>query len=92
MNSRYILQSILINKETNKITDALQWLLKNYKTLKMNQFDEDDNYLIITQHELSKNYFPILKQEINENLGIYFLYYSNTIFPTPAMLRHEKAH
>ena len=86
MNNRYILQSILINKETNKITDALQWLLKNYKTLKMNQFDEDDNYLIITQHELSKNYFPILKQEINENLGIYFLYYSNTIFPTPAML------
>ena len=91
MNSRYILQSILINKETNKITDALQWLLKNYKTLKMNQFDEDDNYLIITQYELSKNYFPILKQEINENLGIYFLYYSNTIFPTPAML-NEKAH
>ena len=83
MNSRYILQSILINKDDDKLTDATHWILEN--NLKVDLIEEDDKYFRILQTELSKEYFPIQFETVNRELGINFLYYSKYMFPIPVV-------
>lgn len=85
MNSRYILQSILINKDEDKLTDAIEWLLETDKILNIEQIEEDDKYYRLLQTELSKEYFPILLKTVNKELGIHYLFYSKSIFPTLVM-------
>ena len=88
MHSRYILQSIQIDKDESKLTDAISWLLKEYpQSFTLNYIDENGKHYIIKQRKLSKEYFPILKELINKEYGIYFQYYSNTMFPTPALVK-----
>ena len=88
MHSRYILQSIQIDKDESKLTDAISWLLKEYpQSFTLNYIDENEKHYIIKQRKLSKEYFPILKELINKEYGIYFQYYSNTMFPTPALVK-----
>ena len=88
MHSRYILQSIQIDKDESKLTDAISWLLKEYpQSFTLNYIDENEKHYIIIQRKLSKKYFPILKELINKEYGIYFQYYSNTMFPMPALVK-----
>ena len=62
MHSRYILQSIQIDKDESKLTDAISWLLKEYpQSFTLNYIDENENH--------------------------YFQYYSNTMFPMPALVK-----
>ena len=90
MHSRYILQSILINKDESKLTDAISWLLNNQPEFKLNSIEENGKYFIIKQNELSKNYFPIMRKPINDEYGIHLLFYSNNIFPIPAVKSHVR--
>ena len=83
MNSRYILQSILINKDDDKLTDATNWILEN--NLKVDLIEEDDKYFRILQTELSKEYFPIQFETVNRELGIHYLFYSKYMFPIPVV-------
>ena len=67
MHSQYILQSILIDKNESKLTDAISWLLKEYpQSFTLDHIDENEKHFIIKQRKLSKEYFPILKELINK--------------------------
>ena len=83
MKNRYILQSILINKDEAKLTDAISWLVNNHSEFTLNAIDENDKYFVIEQVELHRHYFPIMRETINEDLGIHLLYYSDSMFPIP---------
>ena len=88
MNSRYILKSILINKDESKITEAMTWIIDNYpSSFKLNSIEEDEKYFILHQNQVPKDYFPILRETINNDFGIHLLYYSNSLFPTPNLAR-----
>ncbi len=87
MNTRYILKAILINKDETRLTEAIAWIIDNYtSTFELNSIDEDEKYFILNQEEVSRDYFPILRETINNDIGIHLLYYSNTHFPTPCLM------
>ena len=79
--SRYILQYILINKNVDKLVDSISWIMNNHPTIKIKTIDENDKYYKLPQKEESKEYFPIMRETVNKELGIDFVYYSNNIFP-----------
>ena len=87
MNNRYILKAILINKDETRLTEAIAWIIDNYpSTFELNSIDEDEKYFILNQEKVSREYFPILKETINNDIGIHLLYYSNTLFPIPCLM------
>ena len=79
--SRYILQCILINKNQDKLIDAINWLLSKEDEIIIEAIEEDEKYYILIQNNLSSEYFPILFETVNANLGINYLYYSKYMFP-----------
>ena len=86
MNNRYILKAILINKDETRLEEAVAWIIDNYpSTFKLHFIEEDEKYFILNQTKLSRDYFPILRETINNDIGIHLLYYSNTHFPTPCL-------
>ena len=82
--SRYILQSILINKNEDKLIEAINWLLTT-DTINIEAIEEDEKYYKLIQTNLSSEYFPILLETVNKDLGINYLYYSKYMFPIPVM-------
>ena len=78
---RYILQSILINKNEDKLIDAINWLLTTESTINIESIEEDEKYFKLIQTNLSYEYFPILLETVNKDLGINYLYYSKYMFP-----------
>ena len=84
MHSRYILQSILINKDEDKLFDAIQWIQETDLVVNLESIEEDDKFYKLKYSDLPKEYFPILLETVNKELGISYLYYSDTYFPTPA--------
>ena len=79
--SRYLLQSILINKNEDKLIDAINWLLTTRTEIIIEAIEEDEKYYILIQNNLSSEYFPILLETVNKDLGINYLYYSKYMFP-----------
>ena len=80
---RYILQSILINKNQDKLIDAINWLLSKEDEIIIEAIEEDEKYYKLIQNNLSSEYFPILLETVNKDLGINYLYYSKYMFPIP---------
>jgi hypothetical protein len=87
MHSRYILQSILIDKDEDKLFDAIQWILDTDIVVKLETIKEDDKHYKVQYTDLPKEYFPILLETVNKEYGIHYLYYSKTHFPTPLNCR-----
>ena len=78
---RYILQSILINKNEDKLIAAINWLLSTGTEIIIEAIEEDDKYYKLIQTNLSSEYFPIRIETVNADLGINYLYYSKYMFP-----------
>ena len=83
--SRYILQSILINKNEDKLIEAINWLLSTGTEIIIEAIEEDEKYYKLIQTNLSSEYFPILFETVNKELGINYLYYSKYMFPIPVV-------
>ena len=50
MHSQYILQSILIDKNESKLTDAITWLLNEYpQSFRLDTIDENEKHFIMKQ-------------------------------------------
>jgi hypothetical protein len=77
MHSRYILKYILI-KQDSDLFESINYIKDNYPNLKIRHIKEDGKYYRIKQINLSNKYFPILNEQITDNIS--FLYYYDNHF------------
>lgn len=77
----YILQSIIINKDESQLTNAITWLINNHhESITLNPIEENEKNFIIKQFEPQPDDYIVSKRLMNEEYGIYFIYYSKNIF------------